>query len=222
MIRVLRSGERFVSCGDGITTRHCFSAGAHFDPQRMGFGALIGHDEHLLEPGAGFATHRHRDVEILSWVLEGVLTHEDDAGRLREVHPGSLQYQRAGIGIAHSERNASGSEPLRFIQMLLQPSVPPGPPAYELLGRVSAEGVDLQAGATLRVLRLDDAEPHEGAEVPVSVGSALHLHVTSGAVELGELPLAHGDTAEIRGDGATPIVRVLRGVGPAEVLLIAL
>ncbi|SOD74450.1 hypothetical protein SAMN05892883_3636 [Jatrophihabitans sp. GAS493] len=215
MIRILRGEERFVSSGSGITSRHAFSAGAYFDPQRMGFGALIGHDEHHLAPGAGFDAHRHRDVEILSWVLEGVLTHADDTGRRHDVHPGQLQYQRAGVGITHSERNASDRQPLRFIQMLLRPGTPPGPPSYRLFDSVVADGSALTAGATLRVLELED-----GGESVINVTSRLHLHVTVGAVELGELPLAAGDSAEIRGSSGAAVCRSMRAIGPAQALLI--
>lgn len=110
-------GDRFETVADGITTRHCFSAGAHYDPERIGFGPLTGLDEHLIEPGAGFEWHPHRGVEILSWVLDGVLRHEDDSGTVLEVGPGELLHQSAGTGIRHRETNASGTAPLRFVQV---------------------------------------------------------------------------------------------------------
>lgn len=108
---------RFESVQAGILTRHSFSAGAHYDADRIAFGSLVGLDEHLLEPGAGFAEHAHRGVEILSWVLEGVLRHEGADGRVELVAPGSVLRQTTGSGIRHRERNASADEPLRFVQL---------------------------------------------------------------------------------------------------------
>lgn len=99
----------------GITTRHCFSAGAYYDPDNTAFGALVGVDEHLVETGAGFAEHPHRGVHIASWILDGVLRHQDDAGRDRLVRPGTLFVQDAAAGIRHTETNG-GSTRLRFVQ----------------------------------------------------------------------------------------------------------
>lgn len=117
--RLLPAGERFSTVVDGVTTRHLFSAGAHYDPDRIAFGALTGLDEHLLDAGAGFDWHPHRGVEILSWVLDGTLRHEDDAGRAELVGPGEVLHQSTGSGVRHREWNASGTEPLRFVQLTL-------------------------------------------------------------------------------------------------------
>jgi hypothetical protein len=119
VIAVLRAGERARTQADGSTSWHCFSSGAHYDPANVSFGPVIACDEHLLEPGAGFARHGHVGVELLSWVLDGALRHTDDAGREHTVRPGTLQYQRAGTGIAHAEANASDTAPLRFVQLWL-------------------------------------------------------------------------------------------------------
>lgn len=116
-VTLLSAGQRFETATDGITSWHCFSAGSHYDAERVAYGPLTGLDEHLVAPGAGFDWHAHRGVEILSWVLDGVLRHEDDAGRVLEVGPGELLHQSAGSGIRHAERNASGTAPLRFVQL---------------------------------------------------------------------------------------------------------
>lgn len=115
MISVRRADERYLSEHDGITSRHCFAAGAHYDPANISFGPLLAVDEHLVAPGAGFAEHAHRGVVIASWVLDGVLRHESGA-RHRLVRPGELFLQDAAGGVRHVERNAFGDEDLRFVQ----------------------------------------------------------------------------------------------------------
>lgn len=125
MTRILRAGERFRSEHGGITSWHCFSAGAHYDPENTNFGAVIAVDEHLVAPGAGFDTHAHAGgVRILSWVLEGVLRHEDDDGGLVLVSPGEVLVQDTGDGLRHREMNASTQQPLRFVQTTLLADAP--------------------------------------------------------------------------------------------------
>lgn len=119
MTTVHRAGERAITYGAGVTSWHCFSSGAHYDPGNVSFGPVIACDEHLVEPGAGFEQHRHAGVELISWVLDGALAHSDDSGRTHRVEPGMAQWQRAGSGIAHAERNASVETPLRFVQLWL-------------------------------------------------------------------------------------------------------
>lgn len=202
MITVQRAGERYRTVQPGIVTRHCFSSGAHYDPANLRFGSLIALDEHLVEPGAGFGTHAHRGVELVSWVLDGVLRHEDGAGRVELVHPGRLQLQVAGSGIRHSEVNASTSEPLRFVQAWLELPAGEWAPQYRI-------DVPPCAGraAAVHVLRPDRA-------LRLSVpGWAVGL-VTRGAIEVGTTVLGPGDSARIRAD-ALPV----RGSG--ELLVVA-
>ncbi|MEP7022041.1 MAG: pirin family protein [Pseudonocardiales bacterium] len=114
-----RAAARYGSVQPGITSWHCFSSGPHYDPTNAGFGSVIALDEHAVAAGAGFARHAHRGVEILSWVLAGTLSHEDSTGGVEHVGPGTVLYQSAGSGIEHTEANASGTEPLRFVQLVL-------------------------------------------------------------------------------------------------------
>jgi len=116
-VRLLPADDRFETVVDRIATCHLFSAGAHYDPERIAFGALTGLDEHVVEPGAGFDWHAHRGVEILSWVLDGTLRHEDDGGRVELVGPGTVLHQSTGSGVRHRETNASDTEQLRFVQL---------------------------------------------------------------------------------------------------------
>jgi quercetin dioxygenase-like cupin family protein len=101
----------------GIVSLHCFSSGPYYDPDNISFGPVVGVDEHRVEPGAGFSWHAHRGVQIASWVLEGTLRHEDSNGEVRFVAPGRFLVQSTGDGIRHQETNASGTEPLRFLQI---------------------------------------------------------------------------------------------------------
>ncbi|WP_448317886.1 pirin family protein, partial [Streptomyces sp. CO7] len=131
---VRRAGGRYPGGdpGAGITTRHAFSFGSHYDPDNLGFGPLIAVNEERLEPGSGFDEHPHRHVEIVTWVLEGELTHRDSGGRERRVRPGDLQHLSAAAGVRHVERN-DGAVPLRFLQMWLTPVAAGGEPVYTLV-----------------------------------------------------------------------------------------
>jgi quercetin 2,3-dioxygenase len=124
VIEVRRARDRFRTDQAGITTWHCFSAGAHYDPDNLSFGALVGVDEHLVQPGAGFDWHAHRGVRIVSWVLEGVLRHERSGGETRLVRPAELLVQSTRDGIRHRETNASVAEPLRFVQTTVLDDAP--------------------------------------------------------------------------------------------------
>ena len=111
---IIRAAERFRTAQPGIESWHVLSAGPHYDPARLRFGPLIGLDEHVLAPGAGFAEHAHRGVTIVSWVARGVLEHRGDTRQT--VRPGEVLVQRAGRGIRHEERNPSADEPLVLVQ----------------------------------------------------------------------------------------------------------
>jgi mannose-6-phosphate isomerase-like protein (cupin superfamily) len=113
-LTVLRAGERYRTDLPGVRSWHCFSAGSHYDPDNLSFGSVLGVDEHLVEPGAGFDWHAHRGVEIVSFVLDGVLRHESDTDE-RLVSQGELLRQDASDGLRHRETNG-GDTPLRFVQ----------------------------------------------------------------------------------------------------------
>ncbi|GAA0694747.1 pirin family protein [Kitasatospora atroaurantiaca] len=163
-----RAPERYRSTpAEGIETRHAFSFSGHYDPKNTHFGALLACNEETLAPGAGFDEHRHRDTEILTWVVEGALAHRDSDGHAGVVRPGMIQHLGAGSGVTHTERNVGGAEvPVRFVQMWLQPDTFDAPPVYGLR-RVepSADGLTLLASgmerdsgsAALRLRRSDAA-----------------------------------------------------------------
>lgn len=154
---VHRAVDRYQTNQPGIRSWHCFAAGGHYDEANVSFGPLIGLDEHLVEAGAGFAAHAHRGVVIATWVLEGVLRHEDGGGAVTLVEPGTMLCQITGAGVWHAELNASDVEPLRFLQLsLLDDAVRPAavtvgrPPVHARLGMASVhtDGVLLTEGRT--------------------------------------------------------------------------
>ena len=153
----MRAQWRFRSAHDGIVTRHALSAGAHYDPQLLSVGPVVGCDLHEVAPGAGFDWHAHRGVVIVSRVLEGTLRHEDSSGEVVLVPAGArVLVQSAGEGIRHRETNASDDAPLLFVQTTLLLDAPPRvwlttPPA-EL-----ADGVRLDADEGCFAVDVDGA-----------------------------------------------------------------
>ncbi|MFG2827979.1 pirin family protein [Streptomyces sp. NPDC048434] len=213
MIQVCRGDERYPG-GDaeaGIESLHAFSFGPHFEPDNLRFGALIACNEERLTAGAGFDEHPHRDTEIVTWVVEGELTHRDSAGHETTVRPGDLQRLSSAGGVRHVERN-DGGQPLCFVQMWLAPLEFGGEPSYEVV-RGIADGTPYAvapAGALLHLRRLA-----EGERTAVPDAERAYVHVVRGAVRIGAERLEAGDAARIT-DGAG---LELRGLTAAECLV---
>ncbi|QLE71925.1 pirin family protein [Streptomyces rectiverticillatus] len=192
---VQRAGERFRG-GDpdaGIETWHAFSFSGFYDPDNVRFGPLAACNEERLAAGAGFAEHPHRDVEIVTWVVEGELTHEDSTGHIDIVRPGDVQRLSAGAGVHHSERN-EGEAPLRFVQMWLTPSEYGGEPSYEVVREV-ADGTPYALPGAEAVLHVRRLRAGQRASLPGAPW--LYVHVVRGTVRLdGEL-LDAGDAARL-------------------------
>ncbi|MFJ8598146.1 pirin family protein [Streptomyces shenzhenensis] len=192
----VRRGRERYSGGDGrggIESRHAFSFGAHYDPDNLRFGALIACNEERLAPGAGFDEHPHSHTEIVTWVVEGELTHRDSLGQETVVGPGDVQRLSSAAGVRHVERNA-GPEPLTFVQMWLAPLNPGGIPGYEIVRGIadSTPYAVPEAGAMLHVRRL---RPGERTAVPDA--AYVYLHLVRGEVRLAGERLEPGDSARI-------------------------
>ena len=131
MISIRRSADRGRTKLDWLDSRHTFSFGDYYDPQHMGFGDLRVINEDRVVPAAGFPTHSHRDMEIITYVLEGALAHKDSTGASSVIRVGDIQRMSAGTGIRHSEYNASQTEPVHFLQIWVVPDRTGVTPGYE-------------------------------------------------------------------------------------------
>jgi quercetin 2,3-dioxygenase len=201
MITVHRAPDRYRTQQPGITTWHSFSSGAHYDPANLSFGPVVACDEHLVDPGAGFEEHPHARVELITWVLDGSLEHEDGSGRSRLVVPGKAQYQLAGTGIRHTERNASTSAPLHFVQLWLLADE--DVPDYDL----ATPPLNLTSGR-FTVLRTCDDEP-------VPPAPSVHLYVGIGTYDVAGHEVRAGDSVRaadervtISGDGQVLVLEL--------------
>jgi redox-sensitive bicupin YhaK (pirin superfamily) len=211
---VRRADERYRG-GDpaaGIESRHAFSFGPHYDPDNLRFGALIACNEERLAPGAGFDEHPHSHTEIVTWVVEGELTHRDSQGHETTVRPGDVQRLSSAGGVRHVERN-DGPVPLTFVQMWLAPAEPGGEPAYEIVRGIadSTPYAVPEAGALLHVRRLV-----AGERTAVPDGAYVYLHMVRGGVRIGAYELGPGDAVRAEGEKDLDVVAAS---GPAELLV---
>jgi redox-sensitive bicupin YhaK (pirin superfamily) len=240
MITVRRAEDRFETRTGWLTSRHSFSFGQHYHPAETHFGLLLVSNDDVVAPGTGFDTHPHRDTEIVTWVLEGALVHQDSEGHNGVIHPGLAQRMSAGRGILHSERNDSwrltgGAEhrdPVRFVQMWVRPDEPGIEPGYqqaEIGAQLSGGGlVPVASGrpgpggeAAIRI-RQKDAALHAailapGAVAAIPAAPFAHLYVARGGATLeGGGELREGDAARIEDAQGQ---RVTAGPAGAEILV---
>lgn len=210
MISVRKSDGRGRTKLGWLDSRHSFSFGHYHDPENVGFGPLRVINEDRVTPGAGFGRHSHDNMEILSYVLEGALAHEDSLGTGSTIRPGDVQRMSAGTGIQHAEFNASKTEPVHFLQIWIIPEQRGLQPSYEqkafapdarmdqlrLIGsRDGRDGsVTIHQDVSLYLARL---EAGNGLSHPLRNGRRVWLQVTSGAFDVNGAQLEAGDGAAI-------------------------
>ncbi|MBM0745511.1 pirin family protein (plasmid) [Phormidium sp. CLA17] len=210
MITIRSAQDRGIANFGWLDSHHTFSFGNYYDPNYMGFAALRVINEDKVTPGQGFGTHAHRDMEIISYVLEGALEHKDSIGTGSVIRPSDVQRMSAGTGIQHSEFNASSTEPVHFLQIWILPEQNGIQPGYEqktfaetekrdtLLLIGSRDGRD--GSITIHQdVNLYATALQEGDKVshPVAEGRVAWLQVVRGAVQVNELTLTAGDGAAI-------------------------
>jgi redox-sensitive bicupin YhaK (pirin superfamily) len=210
MNNIRRSAERGFADHGWLKSFHTFSFADYFDPQHVEFGPLRVINEDRVAAGAGFGTHAHRDMEIISYVLEGELAHKDSMGNGSTIRPGDVQRMSAGRGVRHSEFNPSPDAGTHFLQIWIQPSARNIDPSYEEK-RFSAEEkrgrlrlIVSPDGADGSVLIHQDAkiyaglfDGNESASLNVTPGRKIYVHVAGGAVNANGTALAAGDALKI-------------------------
>ncbi|HLL64165.1 MAG TPA: pirin family protein [Micromonosporaceae bacterium] len=237
-VDVRRAGDRFATRIDWLDSKHSFSFGHHHDRRNTHHGVLLVNNDDIVSPGAGFETHPHRDMEIVTWVLQGSLVHQDSTGHSGVIYPGLAQRMSAGRGILHSEKNDSWrlageqhSEPVHFVQMWVVPDEAGIKPGYEQLeiadelltgGLVPvASGMDAHSDAAAiriknRYAALHAARLQPGQSVQLPDAPFLHLFVPRGGVALeGAGDLAAGDAVRLTATGGQRIT----ATEPAEILV---
>jgi len=228
MITIRPAAERGQTDWGWLDSRHTFSFGEYYDPLRMGFRSLRVINDDRVTPGAGFGTHGHRDMEILSYVLEGGLEHKDSTGGGGVIDPGEIQFMRAGTGVTHSEYNASPTEPVHFLQIWIVPDSRGLAPGYDqkafdqeaarrgwvlLASKDGREGsIQVQQDIAVSMARLGEGDERG---YPLAPSRHAWVHVARGAVTVNGRALEAGDGAGISEEDGVHLV----GRGDAEILL---
>jgi hypothetical protein len=228
MIVLRKAGERGHANHGWLDSFHSFSFADYYDPAQMGYGPLRVINEDRVQPGMGFGTHGHRDMEIVSYVLAGQLEHKDSMGTGSIIVPGDVQRMSAGRGVMHSEYNPSRTDAVHFLQIWIEPDRRGIKPEYEQVGIPAANKrgrlalVAGPAGSGAAVTIHQDARMYAGlfdgdesGALPVAPGRRAYVHVARGAVAVNGVPLQAGDAAKIDAEAE---VRVDQGHA-AEVLV---
>jgi redox-sensitive bicupin YhaK (pirin superfamily) len=220
--------SRFHTRIDWLDSWHSFSFGHHHDPANTGHGLLIVNNDDIVHGGGGFATHGHRDMEIVTWVLQGELAHRDDTGTDGVIYPGLAQRMSAGRGIRHSELNASATADVHLVQMWVLPDTAGIDPSYEqrdlndalggggLVVVASGQGHEGAVSIHQRDAHLLVGRLEAGVEVTVPDAPHVHVFVAIGSAHLDDAALATGDAARLTDAGTRSLTA---GSGGAEVLI---
>jgi redox-sensitive bicupin YhaK (pirin superfamily) len=220
MIEYRRAAERGHASHDWLDSWHSFSFAEYHDPRHMGFGPLRVINDDRVQPGMGFGTHGHRDMEIVSYVLAGSLEHRDSMGNGSTIVPGDVQRMSAGRGVQHSEYNPSATETAHFLQIWILPRVTGIAPSYEQKAFAAAEkrgrlrllaspdgaegSVTIHQDARLYAALLDGDEVASLALAPGHLG---YVHVARGKVSANGAELAAGDAVKLSGESTVTLTR---------------
>jgi quercetin 2,3-dioxygenase len=220
MIEIRKREERGHADHGWLETWHSFSFADYFDPAHVEFGPLRVINEDFVRPGAGFGTHGHRDMEIITYILEGALEHKDSMGNGSVIRPGNVQRMSAGTGVLHSEFNPSDAETVHLLQIWIQPDERSVTPSYEEVrfetedkrGRLrlvaSPDGRDgsvrIHQDARVYAGLFDGAE---NAELPLAAGRRAYVHVARGDVSVNGKALRAGDGLKLADVGAVAVGR---------------
>ncbi len=213
MLEVRKADDRGIANFGWLDSRHTFSFGHYHDPRHMGFGPLLVINEDKVTPAKGFGTHGHRDMEIISYVLDGELAHKDSMGNGSVLRYGDVQRMSAGTGVMHSEFNHSSDKQVHFLQIWIQPSVQGIPPSYE------EKHFDTTSKAgKLRLIASPDGEQgsvtiHQDANLYASIlqasqeithtlaaGRSAYLHLIRGKIKANGMVLHTGDALKIQAE----------------------
>ena len=220
MLQIRHSEERGAANHGWLNSHHSFSFGSYHDPKHMGFGPLLVINEDRVTPGQGFGTHGHRDMEIISYVLDGALEHKDSMGTGSVLHYGDVQRMSAGNGVRHSEFNHSATDGLHFLQIWIQPNVTGIPPSYEekhftpeskrgkLRLIASSDGrqgsVLIHQDAAIYASILQEGEQ---AEHGLDEGRLAYVHLIRGSLVVNGTPLKAGDALKLTQEAAVTITQ---------------
>ncbi len=207
MITVRHANDRGRANFGWLDSKHTFSFGHYYDPKHMGFSALRVINDDTVTPGAGFDTHGHRDMEIISYVLEGEIAHKDSEGNIKVLPAGEFQLMSAGSGIYHSEFNHSTTHSLHFLQIWIQPNVIGQKPGYQQKDFGQADGLtpivtpngehgtlSIKQDARLYQLILPAADE---VELPITEGRSVYVHQIAGTLHVDNTTLSAGDGAKV-------------------------
>lgn len=227
-VDIRRASDRGASTTDWLDSKHSFSFAGYYDPANTHHGLLLVNNDDWVAPAAGFDSHPHRDMEIVTWVLEGSLEHRDSMGNSGVIYPGLAQRMSAGTGVVHSEKNGSASERVHFVQMWVVPDESGVEPAYQqaeiddslLAGGLTPIASGRSDDAAVRIhnknAALHGARLQPGDVVELPVAPFLHVFVAAGTVRLeGAGPLHGGDAARFTAAGGQRVT----APEPSEILV---
>lgn len=216
---IRRSHDRGVANFGWLDSKHSFSFGHYYDPNHMGVSVLRVINDDVVQPGRGFDTHGHRDMEIISYVIDGALEHKDSTGNIYTVPAGEVQRMSAGRGVMHSEYNASDKEAVNFLQIWIQPNVFGIEPGYEqkrieqngpLTPLVTSNGTDgslsMNQDASLYRLMLEKQQQITLYVSTHTTNRVGYLHIVSGSLAANGTDFSAGDAFMVTADEVTEIV----------------